>query len=107
MPHEVVQTLCCPLPASPLSSWEGHFPGAMSPSSSFESLDFGHDGGGGVPAPLSPPRRAEGRAPTLPCAASSGRSPRPLGPFPGRPGGSASRLALLVPSTLAKGCRRS
>lgn len=75
MPHEVVQTLCCPLPASPLSSWEGHFPGAMSPPSSFESLDFGHDGGRGVPAPLSPPRRAGGRAPTCPVPPPQGDRP--------------------------------
>ena len=66
MPHEVVQTLCCPLPASPsLSSWEGHFPGAMSPPSSFESLDFGHDGGRGVPAHCHP--REGCGAMLLPC----------------------------------------
>lgn len=66
MPHEVVQTLCCPLPASPsLSSWEGPFPGAMSPPSSFQSLDFGHDGGRGVPAHCHP--REGCGAMLLPC----------------------------------------
>ena len=101
--------ICCHLPTSPsVSSWEGYFSGATSPPSSFDSLDFEHDmGAGGVPAPPSPPKRMRGPAPTLPCAAASAGSPRPLGLFPGHPGGNASHLGLLVPGMLVRGCRRS
>ena len=106
MPHEVVQTLCCPLPASPsLFSWEGHFPGNMLPPSSFESLDFGHDGGRGGPCPLSPPRRVRGRAPTMPCAASSGRSSRLLGLFPCLRA-YAGLVGMHRPEGISRGCLR-
>ncbi|CAI9161821.1 unnamed protein product [Rangifer tarandus platyrhynchus] len=108
MPHEVVQNLCCCLPTSPsLSSWEGHFPGAMLPPSSFDSVDFEHDVGAGGPCPTVTSEKDAGPCshPAL-CRRLSWIT-RPLGLFPGHPGSNASRLGLLVPGLLVKGCRRS